>query len=82
MKFYKPYQLLLAIPVFMLVIWGVKVYASSLNISTYYPSPTGFYDYTTVTTGLRVPCHTQDNPNNVQNGWIWYVDAGPGCVNP
>ena len=54
----KSNQLLIIAVVIVLGAWGLKVYAGTLTMNTYYPSPNGYYDTLTVKSKFFYPCYT------------------------
>lgn|GEM_PF-3063210 len=74
----KSYRKFLFIAAFVLIVCGVKVYANSLQLNTYYPAPSGYYDSVQVKNGLQLPCHKNDISTSYSqvplSGSIWYKD--------
>ena len=50
--------------VLVLIIWAIKGYADSVQLTTYYPAPTGYYTSLQVQTTLRIPCTTSGPQDN------------------
>jgi hypothetical protein len=58
-----------------------KVYAGSINMTTYYPAPAGYYNAVNVNSVLRIPCYNDANqpPSSLPVYSIWVNQAGGAC---
>lgn len=79
----KSYRLLFFAVIAMAVVWVVKVNAGTLQMTTYYPAPTGYYNNLSVKGGfLQIPCYKSD-PSAAPDNAIWIIDvSGPNCTAP
>ena len=59
-----------------ILICAVTVYAGNVQMTTYYPAPTGYYDNIKVNKGLVIPCY-KEAPSSPAAGAIWIID--PSC---
>lgn len=76
----KSNHLLIIAAVIVLGAWGIKVYAGTLTMNTYYPSPNGYYDTLTIRTKFFYPHYCSENPATRPPNTIYYVANIAGCV--
>jgi hypothetical protein len=60
---------LLIIIAAVLIVWAVKSYAGTLQMTTYYPAPSGFYEEISVKKKLIIPC--QNGSAGMPNNALW-----------
>jgi predicted TIM-barrel fold metal-dependent hydrolase len=65
-------HLIIIAAVIVLGAWGIKVYAGTLTMNTYYPSPNGYYDTLVVKNKILFPCYDTTTPE-----YIARTNAGP-----
>ncbi len=63
----------------ILAAWAIKVYAGTINMTTYYPAPNGYYENLTVTNKLIYPCYKVAPVSPPANA-MWAVGSFTGCL--
>ena len=80
-SFMKPNQWIFLAVAVVVVIYAVKVYAGSVQMTTYYPAPTGYYDNMKVNKSLAIPCYQPGSANApTVSGSIWIEDTDSSCT--
>ena len=49
------YRIVLIVAILIFCVWGMKIYAGTLQMRTYYPAPSGYFQNLGVNIGLQIP---------------------------
>jgi hypothetical protein len=59
----------------VVIVWAVKGYAGNMQMTTFYPAPTGFYDQLKVNSKFIIPCFSSLSATGMPNNAIWISDG-------